>query len=91
MKLLLINLLSISIFANEMKQNMFNLYQNKKYKEVCTLGFDNFKNYTKDEEFISLYAFSCLNSDYIDNLTLWSTATQIVYQMGVAVAAISSL
>tara|TARA_B100002049_G_scaffold145391_1_gene107953 strand:+ start:613 stop:3294 length:2682 start_codon:yes stop_codon:yes gene_type:complete len=32
-----------------------------------------------------------LDSDYIDNLTLWSTATQIVYQMGVAVAAISSL
>jgi len=32
-----------------------------------------------------------LDSDYIDNLTLWSTATQIIYQMGVAVAAISSL
>jgi protein involved in polysaccharide export with SLBB domain len=32
-----------------------------------------------------------LNSDYMDNLTLWSTATQIVYQLGVAVAAISSI
>ncbi|KZY43425.1 hypothetical protein A3733_17870, partial [Pseudoalteromonas shioyasakiensis] len=28
-----------------------------------------------------------MNSDYMDNLTLWSTATQIVYQLGVAVAA----
>lgn len=32
-----------------------------------------------------------LDSEYVDNLTLWSTATQIIYQMGVAVAAISSL
>ena len=32
-----------------------------------------------------------LDTDYIDNLTLWSSATQIMYQMGVAVAAISSL
>lgn len=32
-----------------------------------------------------------LNTEHIDNLTLWSTATQILYQMGVALAAISSL
>lgn len=32
-----------------------------------------------------------LDSGYMDNLTLWSTATQIVYQLGVAVAAISSI
>lgn len=32
-----------------------------------------------------------MNSDYMDNLTLWSTATQIVYQLGVALAAISSI
>ena len=32
-----------------------------------------------------------LNSGYMDNLTLWSTGTQIVYQLGVAIAAISSI
>jgi protein involved in polysaccharide export with SLBB domain len=32
-----------------------------------------------------------LNTEHVDNLTLWSTATQILYQMGVAVAAIGSL
>lgn len=32
-----------------------------------------------------------LNAEYIDSLTLWSTATQILYQVGVAVAAIGSL
>jgi protein involved in polysaccharide export with SLBB domain len=32
-----------------------------------------------------------LNTEHVDSLTLWSTATQILYQMGVALAAISSL
>lgn len=32
-----------------------------------------------------------LDTEHVDNLTLWSTATQILYQMGVALAAISSL
>ena len=32
-----------------------------------------------------------MNADHMDRLTLWSTATQILYQLGVAVAAISSI
>ncbi len=32
-----------------------------------------------------------LDAEHMDNLTLWSSATQIIYQLGVAVAAISSL
>ncbi|MBE3672525.1 polysaccharide export outer membrane protein [Pseudoalteromonas paragorgicola KMM 3548] len=32
-----------------------------------------------------------LDTEHVDNLTLWSTATQILYQMGVAVAAVGSL
>ncbi|MFT5161740.1 MAG: polysaccharide export outer membrane protein [Alteromonadaceae bacterium] len=32
-----------------------------------------------------------LDAEHMDNLTLWSTATQILYQLGVAVAAIGSL
>lgn len=31
------------------------------------------------------------DSDNIDNLTLWSSATQIIYQLAVALAAIGSL
>jgi len=59
----------ISLFAG-IKQNMFNLYQNKKYEKVCTIGFNNLKRHLKDEEFISLYAFGCLNADYIDRLAI---------------------
>ncbi|WP_105167326.1 hypothetical protein [Pseudoalteromonas sp. T1lg23B] len=32
-----------------------------------------------------------LDYEHIDNLTLWSKATQILYQMGVAVAALNAL
>lgn len=69
MKLLLTLVLVLNLYANT-KQNMFNLYQNKKYEKVCQIGFDNFKKNKRDEEFVSLYAFSCLNSDYIDRLAV---------------------
>jgi hypothetical protein len=49
---------------------MFNLYQNKKFEEVCSIGFDHFKENKKDEEFVTLYAFACLKSDYIDRLAI---------------------
>jgi len=51
------------------KQKMFTLYQDHKYKKVCDLGFNNFRKNNKDEEYISLYAFACLKSDYIDRLS----------------------
>jgi len=69
MKLILLLFISLSLYA-DVKQNMFNLYQNKKYEAVCQLGFDYFKKNKKDEEFVSLYAFACLNSDYIDRLAV---------------------
>jgi len=69
MKLLLLFLLVANLSA-DMKRNMFNLYQNKKYEKVCSMGFDHFKANKKDEEFVSLYAFACLKSDYIDRLAV---------------------
>ncbi len=69
MKIILIIFLSISLYA-DIKQDMFNLYQNKKYEDVCNVGFNNFKHYRQDESYISLYAFSCLNADYIDRLSI---------------------
>lgn len=69
MKIILILFLSLSLYA-DIKRNMFNLYQNNKFEDVCQIGFDNFKKNKKDEEFVSLYAFSCLNSDYIDRLAV---------------------
>ena len=67
MKLLLIVFISISLYANT-KNEMLQLYQNHKYKEVCNIGFNHFKLNLKDEDYLSLYAFACLKSDYIDRL-----------------------
>ncbi|MDB2562166.1 hypothetical protein N9X61_01030 [Sulfurimonas sp.] len=68
MKILLILFLSINLYAGT-KQKMFNLYQNHKYEDVCNIGFDYYRQNNKDEEYISLYAFACLKSDYIDRLS----------------------
>ncbi|MCF6310115.1 MAG: hypothetical protein L3J19_06560 [Sulfurimonas sp.] len=69
MKTLLILFIAINLYA-DIKQEMFSLYQNKKYEKVCKLGFKNFPKYRQNEEYISLYAFACLKSDYIDRLTI---------------------
>jgi len=69
MKIVLMLFLTLSLYA-DIKQNMFNLYQNEKFEDVCQLGFDNFKAHKQDEEFVSIYAFACLKSDYIDRLAV---------------------
>ncbi len=69
MKLILALLLSLSLYANA-KQDMFTLYQNKNFEKACKLGFKNFTKNKKDEEYISLYALSCLHADFIDRLAI---------------------
>ena len=69
MKIILIILLSITLYANT-KQKMLKFYKNKQYESACNIGFSHFTINKHDENFISLYAFSCLKSDHIDRLTL---------------------
>jgi hypothetical protein len=70
MKILLALLAVIISLYADIKQEMLELYQKKEYENVCELGFKNFIAYSKDEEFVSLYAFSCLNVDYVDRLSV---------------------
>jgi hypothetical protein len=67
MKLLVLFIFLTNLYA-DVKQDMFNFYQNKQYSKACTIGFNYFKRYKRDEAYASLYGFSCLNSDYIDRL-----------------------
>ncbi len=62
-------LLAISLFG-DVKEKMFNLYENERYEDVCNIGFNNFGRHQRDEDFLSLYAFACLKADYIDRLSL---------------------
>ena len=59
----------VSLLADA-KKEMFNLYQNEQYTQACSYGLKEFSAYRKDEEFLSLYAFSCLHADYINRLAL---------------------
>ncbi len=69
MRYLLILLLSVNIYAN-MTNTLLELYKDGKYKQVCKKGFDYFQKYKRGEKFISIYAFGCLKSDYIDRLVV---------------------
>jgi hypothetical protein len=59
----------VSLFANP-KAELYKLYQEKNYNDACRLGMNNYPQYDRDEAFISLYAFSCLEVDYIDRLAV---------------------
>ena len=55
-------------------QKLYKLYKAKAYKEACNYGLRNFSKYKGNSDYIMLYAFACLNADYIDRLAVPSTA-----------------
>lgn len=77
MKIVLAFLLSINIYAADIKSSLLNFYKKKDYEQVCTTGFGNFKDYSNDEEFITIYAFGCLYADYIDRLAVPITTLKL--------------
>jgi len=66
--LLLISLFTLSY--SDIKVSLYHLYQDKQYEEACQEGLKVFNQYRRDEEFVSLYAFSCLHADQIDRLAV---------------------
>lgn len=74
--LLLTALLAMTLYA-DVKHEMLDLFQNREYKEACSLGFKNFSKHSRDEEFVSLYGFSCLNVDYVDRLSVPITTLKL--------------
>lgn len=69
MKVVIALLLALSLYADT-KKELLHLFQNKQYEEACNLGFKNFSDNSKDEEYVSLYSFACLNIDYVDRLSV---------------------
>ena len=70
MKFLMIILLMSAWLQADIKQKIYHLYQSKDYEEACSAGMRYFQENRTDTEFVSLYAFSCLKSDYIDRLAV---------------------
>ena len=54
----------------DIKTSLYHLYQDNQYEDACQKGFKAFKKNRKDEEFVSLYAFSCLQANQIDRLAI---------------------
>ena len=69
MKILILIFIYLSLNA-DIKDKIFNLYQNEKYEMACNLGYNSLDDNARDEEYVSLYAFACLKSDYIDRLAI---------------------
>ncbi len=59
--------LSSGLIASQ-KQIMRSLYKDAKYMRACNIGHDSFLKNKKDEEYVTLYAYSCLKADYINRL-----------------------
>ncbi len=50
--------------------SLIKAYKNKNYAFVCKKGYKLFDKLRKDENLITMYAFSCLRIDYIDRLAV---------------------
>ena len=73
-KLILFFFLSSLVLHADAKLDTYKLYQNAKYEEACQKANSILSQYKDDEEFISLYAFSCLNADKLDKLAVAITS-----------------
>ncbi len=50
--------------------NLKDLYSNKEYAQVCSKSGGLYLQYKDNEEFLNIYAYSCLKSDMINRLIL---------------------
>ncbi len=54
--------------ASMLLKNYSKLYKEGKYEKICHNGYRYFHQFRNNSNLISIYAFSCLYSDYIDRL-----------------------
>lgn len=69
-RLIILLFLSPLLLLADGKVETYKLFQDAKYEEACQSGDALLQQYKDDEEFISLYAFSCLNADQLDKLSM---------------------
>ncbi len=63
-------LLTFSFSKSLTVNDLINYYKNGEYKKVCAKGIKIFEKFKKNEDLVTMYAFSCLKSDYIDRLAV---------------------
>ena len=70
MKAIFLLVTFITLLFSDAKQDIYSLFQMKQYEKACRIGLLNFNKNRDDENFVSIYAFSCLYADYIDRLSV---------------------
>jgi len=64
-------LLPLALFSAEITiPSLVKAYKRGSYKRVCLQGYYLFDKLKRDENLLSMYAFSCLRSDYINRLAV---------------------
>jgi len=61
-------LLLTNLLYADIKYDMNDFYKNDNFTKACNIGLKNLSHHKNDENYISLYAFSCLKADFIDRL-----------------------
>ena len=62
--------LFVTFLTATQRDDIMNFYKNKNYKKTCLKGSDLFRKYRNDEEFLNIYAYSCLKEDMINGTVL---------------------
>ena len=65
--ILILVLAPLFLYADT-KMEIYKLYQDKNYETACQLAESALSTNRTDEEFLSVYAFSCLKIDKVDQL-----------------------
>ena len=60
---------NLALFASEL-DDIKKLYKDKDYRSTCIKAGDVYNLYSDNEDFLSIYAHSCLESDMINRLVL---------------------
>jgi hypothetical protein len=69
-KLLFLSIFAIVSLQGGDLERLYDLYTQKAYEKACQLGLRMFGEHKKNSKFLMLYAFSCLNADYVDRLAV---------------------
>jgi len=68
MRILLLIIISITFAFSLSKEDVYNAYKDKRFKDACYLAAKIYLNYKKDDNFLTLFADSCLKVDNINRM-----------------------
>ncbi|WP_024954634.1 hypothetical protein [Sulfurospirillum arcachonense] len=69
-KIFIFSIFFITILNAATKEDIIELYKNKNYRKACLKAGDLYQKYKSDEEFLNIYAHSCLEEDMINRTIL---------------------